>query len=81
MRDTVILGGGVFLGPYDIILETGDTQHIWWDLSLPGSQLTGPFWTSEMEKSQHLHDVFTRKTKPHKLKKMILSTASIVQDC
>ena len=69
MRDTVMLGEYGFLGPYDSIFSTGDTQHMWWDPALPDSQLTGPFWISDMEKSEHRHDVFTGNTKPRKLNK------------
>ena len=64
-----MLGEGGFIGPCDIILETGDTHHMWWEPSLPDSQLTGPFWIYDMENSEHHHDVFTVNIKPHKLKK------------
>ena len=64
MRDTVILGEDRFLGPHDHILATDNTQHMWWDLALPDIQLTGPFWISDMENSEHRHDMFTKKTTP-----------------
>ena len=35
MRDTIMLGGGLFFGPYYRILETGNTQHMWWEPALP----------------------------------------------
>ena len=75
MRDTVILGEDVFLGPYDSILETDDTQHIWWDPSLPDIQRTGPFYISDMENAEHRHYVFTGKIKPRELKNMRILTA------
>ena len=80
MRDTVMLGEDGFLGPYDCILETDNTQHMCWYPDLPDSQLTGTFCISDMEKAEHRHDVFTGKTKPRKLRKMSLSNAYIVQE-
>ena len=69
IRDTVILGQDGFIGPYDHFLETGDIQKMWWDPDLPDSQLTGPFWISDMENAEHRHNVFTGKTKSRKLNK------------
>ena len=69
MIDTVMLEGGGYLGPYDSILSTGNTQHIWWYPALPDIKLTGPFCISDMENAEHRHDVFTGNTKPHKLEK------------
>ena len=43
MRDTVMLGKDGFLGPYDRILETDDTQHMWWDTALQENQLNITF--------------------------------------
>ena len=63
------MGEDGFIGPYDNILATGDIHHMWLDPELPYSQLTGPFWISDMEKAEHRHDVFTVKTKPHNLSK------------
>ena len=68
MRDTVMLGG-VFLGPLYCIFETSDTQHMQQDPALPDSQLNGTFWISDMEKSEHHHDVFIGKNKPRNLNK------------
>ena len=62
-----MLGEDALLGPYDLILATCDTQHMWWELALPDSQLTGPFCVFYMEKSEHRHDVCTGKTKPRNL--------------
>ena len=64
-----MLRGDGFLRPYDRILETGDTQHMWWYPYLTYSQLIVPLWISKIEKLEHRHDVFTRKTKPRKLNK------------
>ena len=47
-RDIFMLWEDGFLGPYDYILATGGTQHMWWDPALPDIQLTGPFWISDM---------------------------------
>ena len=69
MRDTVMLGEDGFLVPYDRILATGNTHHMWWDPALPDSQLTGPLWVYDMEKAEHCHDMFTGKNKPRKLNK------------
>ena len=69
IRDTIMLGEDGFLGPYDRILATGDTHHMWLDPVLTDSQLTGPFWIPGMENSEHLHDVFIGNTKPQKLSK------------
>ena len=52
MIDTVMLGKDGFLGPYDRILSTGNTHHIWWDPDLPDSQLTGPFQNFDMEREK-----------------------------
>ena len=49
MRDSVILGGGGFLGPYDRILVTYNTQDMWRDPSLPYILLTVPLWSSYIE--------------------------------
>ena len=46
MRDTVMLGKDVFLGPYYCILETGNNQHMWWDPYLTDSKVTGTFCIS-----------------------------------
>ena len=64
-----MLGEYGFLRPYDHILETGDTQNMWWYPSLPYSKLTRPFCISDTEKAEHRHDVFTGNTKPRKLAK------------
>ena len=77
---TVILGKDKFIGQYYLILEIENTQYMWWEPALPDSQLTGPFWIYDMENSEHHHDVFTVNIKPHKLKKMSLLAASIVQE-
>ena len=80
IRDTVILGDDGFIGPYDSILETDNTHNMCWDPALRDVQLTGPFWISEMENTEHRNDVFTGKTKPRTLKKLILLNAYIVQE-
>ena len=64
MRDTAMLGEDAFIGPYDLILATCNTQHMWWEPSLPDSQLTGPFCVFYTGKAEHRHDVFTGNTKP-----------------
>ena len=69
MRDTVILEEDRFLGPYDHILATDNTQHMWWDPDLPYIQIPRPFWISYMENAEHHYDGFTGKTKHHKLDK------------
>ena len=69
MIDTVILGEDGFLGTYDLILTTRNTQNMWWDPALPDSQLTGSLWISDMENVEHRHNVFTGKTKSRKLNK------------
>ena len=48
MKDTVMLREYGFLGPYGRILETGDTQNMWWYPALTDIQLTGHFWISEL---------------------------------
>ena len=65
MIDTVMLEGDGSLGPYDSILSTGNTHHIWWYPSLPDIKLTGLFCISDMENAEHRNDVFTGNTKPH----------------
>ena len=67
MRDTVILGEDGFLGPYDSIFVTDNTQSMWWDPALTDIQLTLSLWISDMENLEHCHYVFTGNTKPHKL--------------
>ena len=42
---------------------------MWWDPSVIDIQLTGPFWIYDMENEEHRHDMFTGKTKLHKLNK------------
>ena len=46
-----MLGGYVFIRPYDRILATDNTQNMWWDPALTYIQLTGTFWISEMKNS------------------------------
>ena len=53
-------------------LATEYTQHVLWDPYLPDIQITGPFWISDIENSEHRHDVFTGKTKPCKLKNNVI---------
>ena len=64
-----MLGGGGFLGPYDRILATEDTQHMWWDPALQDIQLTEPLCISDTERAEHHHDMCTGKTKPCKFNK------------
>ena len=53
---------------------------MWWDPDLTDSKLNEPLCISDTEKAEHHHDVFIGLTKPRKLKKMSLLSASIVQE-
>ena len=64
-----MLGEDGILVPYYYILETVDTHHMCWYPCLPDSRLTVPFYLYDTEKAEHLHDVLTGKTKPHKMSK------------